>query len=241
MRSLICAAAASLLAAASVPAAADDTATASVLAKITAAYGGASVLGSIKTQVVTQSATISQQDTTITLTLSAPNRLLAVEAVPSLHAQLTKGFDGATAWMAEGSAAELLAGQQAIDLKCEAAEANPTFLEFGSQDGVVKREPDRTLDGKTYIVVSVTPPGCPEIVNYVDPTSFLIQRSDTEGVTVTFSEFKKGPVGEEYASRSVQTSQNGAVVENVTSVQDNTTVDPSTFSPPKGAAPAATP
>jgi hypothetical protein len=101
--------------------------------------------------------------------------------------------------------------------------------------------PNATLDGKPYIVLQLTPKDCPVETDYIDPATYTIHRVDTVGQISTFADFKKGPQGEIYPSTIVETGPSGVIVATITSVQDNTTVDPSIFampSPPASASPA---
>ena len=213
---------------------------ASVLANITDAYGGAAVLASIKTQTVVVSSVVSGQNATVTNTFAAPDHLLEKVVIPAFQITVLSGFDGKTAWASDAYGNfEALTGEKAQEVRCQAIGDNPTTGTSADSTSATKLESNMTIGGKTYLVVSVTPPNCPEVVDFVDPQSYLIERVQTAGVTITLSDFKKGPSGETYPTTIVQSGPQGVAVSTVLSVKDNTAVDPSMFSMPS--APAPTP
>jgi hypothetical protein len=218
-----------------------DPTTASVLAGITQAYGGSVALSSIKTQTVVVSTIVSGQNATITDTFAVPSHLMEKVVLPALQATVLSGFDGATAWASDAYGnVEALTGDDAQKVRCQAIGDNPTTGTSADSTSAIKLEASQTVGGKTYLVLSVTPPNCPEVVDFVDPQSYLIERIQTAGSTITLSGFKKGPTGEVYASTIVQSGAQGVAVSTVLAVHDNAAVDPSIFAMPSKPAPTPT-
>jgi|SRR5579864_295318 len=212
------------------------------LAKMAAAAGGMSVLASIKTQVIVATAAIQGQQATLTTTVQAPNKFLQVIDVPAFHLRITKAYDGTTAWASDAYGnVKALTGDQAHEVLCEAIDSNDAVMFPDRWPVTVKAQPNQTIDGKSYLVLSVTPKGCETATLMVDPKTDLISRETVSGQTSVLSNFKKGPAGEIYAATLVVTGPQGVFVATVSSVQDNVALDPAAFTMPPPPSPSPAP
>lgn len=215
---------------------------AQIVDKVATAYGGRAVLASIKNKIIVVQLTIGGQPATATTTIAAPNKYVTVIDIPGMHAKVARGYDGSVAWSTDSyGVVSSLTGTQATALVCEAADANDSDLFPDRWPTTVKELPSRTVDGKKYLVLSTVPKGCDESTSYVDPQTYLIMRVEAMGQTSAFSDFQTGPAGEKYAKSIVITGPMGVVQAAVTSIQDNVTLDPATFTMPTSGSPAPSP
>ncbi len=204
-----------------------------LVAKIVAAEGGASVLRSIQSVVIVANGQVNGNDVVVTSTFAAPTKWVQAFEIPSYHVKVYKGFDGTSAWQTDTNGdVEVLTGDQATAVECQAIDSDPAGIASTNWPRAIASQPDVTLDGKTYHVLSVTPKGCPLSTFYVDPQTYLIDRVDVSGQTLTFSDFMKGPSGEIYAASVISSGAAGVIAATVTSRQDNPTIAPSTFAVP---------
>jgi hypothetical protein len=211
---------------------------ASILSNVTQAYGGRAVLAAIKNEIIVVDLTIGGQQATSTTMIAAPNKYMTVIDVPGMHAKVSRGFDGAVAWATDAyGVVRSLTGDSANAVKCEAIDANETSLFPDRWPTTVKAQPSQTVDGKTYLVLSIEPRGCEKSTAFVDPKTYLIMRYATTGQTSAFSNFQNGPSGEKYAKSIEVTGGMGVLLGTVTSVRANVPLDPSAFSIPSAAAP----
>ena len=212
-----------------------------VLAKIADAYGGRTVLDSIKTNIEQLSLTSQGQDTAVSYTHVLPDKFLEVVSIPALHVMVTTGYDGKTVWQKDsyGHVAALTGDRLATAL-CQANDPMDAILRPATSKAAVAVKPDQTLDGKKYIVLLISQAGCPSTTLYVDPKTYLVARWSNDLQTTDFSNYQTGPAGEKYPKSIVLTTPEGTAIATVTSEQDNVTVDPSIFAMPPGS-PAPTP
>lgn len=234
--------AATILAAAIAPVGAKTEAlptAASVLAKMVAADGGEATLDSIKTQVIAARATIAGQDVAITTTWSVPGGWRQDLDFSAYHVKVIEAYDGTTAWASDAYGhVKILTGDQEQQVRCGAIEADPRGLRSSGRQTAMEVSPRKVIDGKSYIVLTVTPKGCPGTVDYVDPKTYLIKKVETSTQTLTFSNYKKGPKGELYPSLVLTFGAQGVVVVTITSIKDNVALDPSVFSVPPSPSPS---
>jgi hypothetical protein len=206
-----------------------------LVAKIVAAEGGASVVQSIQSVIIVATGQVNGNDVVVTSSFAAPTKWVQAFEIPSYHVKVYKGFDGTSAWQTDTNGdVDVLAGDQATAVECQAIDSDPAGIASTNWPRAIASQPDLTLDGKTYHVLSVTPKGCPLSTFYVDPQTYLIDRVDESGQTLTFSDFKKGPSGEIYATSVISSGAAGVIAATVTSRQDNPTISPSTFAVPPG-------
>jgi len=214
----------------------------SVIAKIVAAYGGPSVLGSIKSTVQVASLTLQGQPGTITVTTERPNKSLEVVAVPAFHAIITTAYDGANGWTSDAYGnVKALSGDQLTSTRCDSTDLTYAMLHPDPTIAFAV-QPNQTVDGKSLIALLVSQKDCPTITLLVDPKTYLIARYVSAVETIDFSDYASGPAGEMYPKTAVITGGIGTYYTTVTSIQDNVTIDESIFAmPAAGKSPAPTP
>jgi len=215
-----------------------------IVTKMIAAYGGSTVLNSIKPRVVTVAAAVQGEAATITTTYEFPNHLVQVIQIPALRVTYTTGYNGAVGW-ARDSYGQIQAqtGDQLTLLKCLADNPIEAVLKSGGGASDASVQSSTTTEGgKNYDVLHVTQPGCPATTLLLDQTTHLVTRESTDTQKNDFSNYESDAGGEKYP-RTVVTSASGVTtVGTVTSVQDNVTLDPSIFSmPAPGSSPAPAP
>jgi hypothetical protein len=244
MRRFVFRLAGAVLACALLPALAADAASTSaesadsIVSKVVQAYGGRAALASIKNQIIVVELDIGGQPATSTTTIAAPNKYMTVIEVPGLQTKISRGYDGAVAWETDSyGVVRPLTGQRATSVLCEAIDANETSLFPDRWPTKVEAQPSQTVDGKSYLVLSIEPRGCEKSTAYVDPKTYLIMRYATAGQTSAFSNFQNGPAGEKYAKSIEVTGSMGVLQGTVTSVRANVPLDPSAFAMPSAAAP----
>lgn len=240
---LICAALAASVAAFSGPSQVAAAKVNPVVAKMIDAFGGASVLASIKTRVVTIAVAVQGESALITTTYERPNRLVQVEQIPALHVTLTYGYDGTQAWARDTYGhVQAETGDDLTRLKCLADGAIEAVLDSGGASDASIQSSRATVDGKQYDVLRVTQPGCPETTLFLDTTTHLVARETNGSQTNDYSNYAADPAGQQYPKTVVASADGVTSVGTVTSVQDNITLDPSIFTmPAPGSSPAPAP
>lgn len=236
-------AALALAAIASVAPSAGATKVNPVVAKMIDAFGGATVIQSIKTRVVTIAVAVQGESALITTTYERPNLLVQVEQVPALHYTLTYGYDGTRAWARDtyGHVQEQT-GNDLTRLKCLADGAIEAVLASGGSSDAAIQSSRTTVNGKQYDVLRVTQPACPETTLLLDTTTHLIMRETNGSQTNDYSNYAVDPAGEQYPKTIVASADGVTSVGTVVSVQDNVTLDPSIFAmPAPGSSPAPAP
>jgi hypothetical protein len=205
-----------------------------VIAKMATAVGGRDVLDSIKTSVQTLSLSIQGQPGTVTVTIKRPDKFLQVVSIPALNVSLTQGFDGTNGWFQDGFGhVKVATGDQLASLRCSAANPVGALLRSdGPLPAAAAVQPDATLDGKQYIVLSVSQKDCPSTTIYIDPKSYLVFRVTNSAQTIDPSNYTTGPAGEKYAKTLVISGPMGTTIATVTSQQDNVPVDDALFATP---------
>jgi hypothetical protein len=101
---------------------------AGVVSKITAAYGGSSVVNSIQSQEIVTNLSIGGQPATVTTLVQAPLKFLQHVEIPAFHVDLTTGFDGAAGWSKAASGIAPVLGDQLTKLRCQAIDSNDSLL-----------------------------------------------------------------------------------------------------------------
>jgi hypothetical protein len=239
------AAAAVLTAAATPPSSAAQSAptTASVLSKMTAAYGGRAVLDSIVSRIVVTDLNVRGQAARATITVKAPDKYLQRVEIPAFGIDTTVGFDGTTAWTrtAQGLV-EAATGDALRNIRCQAINQNNTLTHPGGWPTTIALQKSQTVDGKSYLIIQVTPRGCDAFSVYIDPKTYLSERVVDPAQTTIFMSYARGPRGELYPKRVIaQTATAGTVIATVSSVQDNPPLADSAFTmppPPPSPSPA---
>lgn len=215
-----------------------------IVAKMIAAYGGSTVLNSIKTRVVTVSAAIQGEGATITTTYEWPNQLVQVIQIPALRVTYTTGYNGAVGWARDSyGQVQAQTGDQLVLLKCLADNPIEAVLKSdgGTSDASIQSSAT-TDNGKKYDVLRVTQPGCPATTLLLDPTTHLVFRESNDTQKNDFSNYAVDSGGEAYPKTVITSASGQTTVGTVTSVQDNVTLDPSIFAmPAPGSSPAPAP
>ena len=213
-----------------------------ILDKVAAAYGGRSVLDAIKNQVVVIQITVQGQPAIITTTAEQPNKFLQHVQVPSYYVDVLTGYDGTVGWTRDNYGSHAASGEKLTSIECQAIEANDSVLRPESWPMTVELKPNETVDGKSYLVLSVTPKSCPGSTMYVDPKTYLIARVVSPTQTLSLADWAVGPLGEKYAKSLTVTNIAGTIKGSVLSVKDNVDLDPSTFAmPPSPPSPSPSP
>ena len=216
--------------------------TAAVIDKMIAAYGGRTVLDSIKTKVEVVSISIRGQAGTITSTEKKPNKFLEVISIPGLGFTSTTGFDGKSAWTSDAYGnVKALSGDQLNTVRCQAVDETSEMLHPDGSTAVAVR-PNKTIDGKSYVTLLFSKSGCPSETLYVDPKTDLVVRTSSSDSTIVLSNYTSGPAGEKYPKTVTVTNAMATYVGTVTSLKDNPQVDDSAFAMPPmpSPSPAAT-
>ena len=169
---------------------------ASVLANLTQAYGGRTVLDSIKSSSESLSLSLQGQPGTSTTTHEMPNKFVNVLTVPAYHVNMTTGFDGTNGWIKDSyGQVKLLAGDQLATVRCQFN--NPIYaMLHPTADVAAAVQPSQTVDGKSYLVLLVSQKGCSSTTLYIDPRTYLVSRLIGEQQTTDLSDYSTGPAGE---------------------------------------------
>jgi hypothetical protein len=206
-----------------------------------AAYGGRTVLDSIKSMQQTASFTLQGEAATLTSTQELPNKFIQVVSIPAYHAAQTTAFDGTQGWESDAFGhIRPLTGERLTLVRCQAIDITHAVLHLDPSIALAV-QPNQTINGNTYIPLLFSPKGCLTSTLFVDPKTYLIGRFVNALQTIDFSDYTTGPLGEKYPKTAVVTAGVGTYVTTITALNDNVPIDESIFSMPAGSSPSSAP
>ena len=211
------------------------------LGRYASAIGGRSVIANIRTQVSVFTFSLLGRTMVVKTTTKIPYYFLQETQVQGGGSKISVGFDGKTAWsQSPDGTTSTLTGEKRAEVVSEAAGGNTSELFPDRWPTQVMLKPAETHDGKSYVVLEITPKDGTAHDLLLDAHSYqpVIERSNEGGVAVlsVVNSFSKGPLGELQAQSVTTTRSDGfpQITSTLESVHDNTNVDDAVFSPPLG-------
>jgi hypothetical protein len=215
--------------------------TTAALDKYAAAIGGRSLMARIHTQVSIFTFTLLGRTMVVKTTTKTPFYFLQETQAEGGSGKIAIGFDGKTAWsQGPDGKTTTLSGDKRAEIVSEAAGGNTSELFPDRWPTDVALKPNETHDGKSYVVLAITPKDGITHDVLLDAQTYqpVIERSHESDVAVlsVVNSFSKGPMGELQAQSVTTTRSDGfpQITATLQSVRDNPTVDDAIFAPPLG-------